>query len=60
MYPNLDFWFENKPSGNPGREPKKKEKIDADFAKQQQCRASCAGHFKHRNLKPKSRRKKRL
>jgi hypothetical protein len=20
MYPNLDFWFENKPSGNPGLE----------------------------------------
>jgi hypothetical protein len=20
MYPNWDFWFENKPSGNPGRE----------------------------------------
>jgi hypothetical protein len=27
MYPNLDFWFENKPSGNPGREPKKKKRL---------------------------------
>jgi hypothetical protein len=23
MYPNWDFWFENKSSGNPGRQPHK-------------------------------------
>jgi hypothetical protein len=25
MYPNWDFWFENKPSGNPGGRERKKE-----------------------------------
>jgi hypothetical protein len=25
IYPNLDFWFENKPSGNPGVETKVKK-----------------------------------
>jgi hypothetical protein len=26
IYPNLDFWFEDIPSGNPGRRTKESEK----------------------------------
>jgi hypothetical protein len=36
IYPNLDFWFENKPSGNPGSYAskimfEKREKFSADL-----------------------------
>jgi hypothetical protein len=30
IYPNLDFWFENKPSGNPELEDRDASRIASD------------------------------
>jgi hypothetical protein len=44
IYPNWDFWFENKPSGNPGSEAESNvDKLEKRAANRLLCDQNCLG-----------------
>jgi hypothetical protein len=49
IYPNLDFWFENKPSGNPDLQPSRRQALPAERKKVLELSVSSSRELLHFN-----------